>query len=138
LYRTYATPLQLDIQSSRQLALLLAVIGALVVISLLIVSFIFYLNILFLFLFLSLVFINYKNINIEKIIVWKEGNKWEITEEGVSINASLLASSFVSQWLTVLNFKLDNKQSKTVLVFTDAIHQDQFRRLRVRLKVDGI
>ena len=140
MYRTYATPLQLDIQSSRQLIIGLATIFFLVVISVLFASLAFYFKFLFLlvFLFLFLAFPGCKNINHKKIIIWKEDSEWKIVEEGMSQNARLLASSFISQWLSILNFELDNKKKKTVLVFADAINKEQFRKLRVRLKVDGL
>ncbi len=88
--------------------------------------------------FLIFVYQSYKNINNKKTVIWKEDNEWEIIEAGGSKNASLLASSFVSRWLTILNFKLEDRKKKTVIVFSDAINKEQFRKLRVRLKVDGL
>ncbi len=136
--RTYATPLQLDIYSSRQLIIWLTIISSLVLVSLLLVSLNFYLKFLFLLVFLIFVYQSYKNINNKKTVIWKEDNEWEIIEAGGSKNASLLASSFVSRWLTILNFKLEDRKKKTVIVFSDAINKEQFRKLRVRLKVDGL
>ena len=138
MYRTYATPLQLDIRSSRQSIVLLTIIVLFVVISLLLVSLAMYFKFLFLMFFLFFTFLSYKNINNEKTVVWKEGNEWELVEAGVSQSASLLADSFISQWVSILNFKLQNNKIKTVLVFSDAIQSQQYRMLRVRLKVEGV
>jgi len=138
LYRTYATPLLLDIQSSRQLFLLLIIISSLVIVSLLLASFAFYFKVLFLLLFSFFSFLSCRNINNERRIIWNENNEWEIIEAGVSQNANLLPTSFISQWLSIFNFKLHDNKKKTVLVFADAVHEESFRKLRVRLKVDGI
>ena len=138
MYRTYATPLQLDIHSSRQLIIGLVIISFLVIVSVLFISFAYYFKFLFLLFFIFFAFLSCKDLNNKKRIIWKENNEWKLIEAGESQDASLLASSFVSQWLTVLNFKLENTKKKTVIVFSDSINKEQFRKLRVRLKVDGL
>ena len=38
---------------------------------------------------------------------------------------------------TILNFKLESGRSRSVMIFSDAINTEQFRQLRVRLKVSS-
>jgi hypothetical protein len=61
-------------------------------------------------------------------------NKWEIMLADHSVHkVSLHASSFISPFLYVLNFKMANGRFYTLLFFPDAISTDAARRLRVRL-----
>ncbi len=58
------------------------------------------------------------------------------------VSANLLGTSFVSQYLIVINFVAQpneshqkNKQQYTVLVTPDSLTKDEFRQLKVRLKL---
>ena len=61
---------------------------------------------------------------------------WQITIKGdEQKSVTLLPSSFISQALMVLNYRgLDNK-SYPVLITPDSVSNNDFRRLRVRLKL---
>lgn len=63
-------------------------------------------------------------------------NKWEIMLADHSVHkAQLHPSSFISTFLKVLNFKVDDQRLYTLLVFPDAIPTETARRLRVKLKL---
>lgn len=66
--------------------------------------------------------------------ILREGMKVE-TRSGSWTTANILATSFVSPWLTVLNLKLPQQRLPThVVLLPDMLSRDEFRRLRVWLK----
>jgi hypothetical protein len=72
-------------------------------------------------------------------LTWKEGSDWALLlENGTEVEARLLTTTYVNPWLVVLNFKFveDNRQ-RSVTLFRDALDQETFRRLRVRLGLEG-
>jgi toxin CptA len=55
--------------------------------------------------------------------------------DGDWLEATLLGSSFVAPYLTILNLRLSNKRwPQHVLLMPDVVQADAFRRLRVWLK----
>ena len=78
----------------------------------------------------------FANVN---ILTWKEGSEWVLElNDGTQVETYLLPSSYVSPWLVVLNFsKAENQRGRSVTLFRDALDQDTFRKLRVRLGLDG-
>jgi len=57
----------------------------------------------------------------------KQGNKTQVILDG---------NSYVHSWIAILNFKQQDRWlSKSVILLRDNINQNDFRRLRVRLKV---
>ncbi len=65
-------------------------------------------------------------------------HKWSITPAESSkadLIVELLPSSFVSTGLIILNFKAEDNQRYTCIIFSDAITAEQHRQLRVRIKV---
>jgi len=74
-----------------------------------------------------------------KFMTWKEGPEWVIElKDNKQYKTQLLPSSFVSPWLVVLNFKrADEQPRRSVTLFRDALDGESFRRLRVRLELEG-
>jgi len=72
-------------------------------------------------------------------LTWKEGSDWVIEfKNGVQYETQLLPSSFVSPWLVVLDFKrTDEQPRRSATLFRDALDGESFRRLQVRLDIDG-
>ena len=54
------------------------------------------------------------------------------------LQAQLLADSVVTPLFAILQFKLQGAGRSSVVIFRDSLHHDDFRRLRVHLKVEGI
>jgi len=67
---------------------------------------------------------------------WRESG-WRLYRDGVVYGADLLPGSLLTHWLTLLNFRLDTGQRLSVPLLADALGSDDFRRLRVRLRVSG-
>ena len=62
-------------------------------------------------------------------------DNWYLTTvNNAKILASLLPSSFCSNFLIILNYIDINKQKYSVIITPDCLSRDDFRRLRVRLK----
>jgi hypothetical protein len=62
------------------------------------------------------------------------GKHWYLTEcSGAELTATLMGDSLVTMGLLVLNFRLDNKSKRSVVIFKDALDTAEFRQLRVIL-----
>lgn len=72
-----------------------------------------------------------------KRIVWQSGNNWLLTTGDVTSKAVLLPETLVSFWLVILLFRFEDGRRCSVLICPDSVHPDVFRRLRVRLKLEG-
>jgi len=88
--------------------------------------------ILFLLFHYNKLYLTLKNknsiISLEKNI----SHDWKIDLNDKQIRARLLNSSFVSNWLIILNFKNDEtKQYYSCLILSDSIETDTFRRLKI-------
>jgi hypothetical protein len=72
-----------------------------------------------------------------KTLTWKE-EEWMLElNDGAQYETYLLPSTYVSAWLVVLNFnKVENQRGRSVTLFRDALDEESFRRLRVRLGVE--
>jgi hypothetical protein len=63
-----------------------------------------------------------------------EGKVWYLTEtNGTELTVSLMGDSLVIMGLLVLNFRLENKSKRSIVVFKDAVDAATFRQLRVIL-----
>lgn len=58
-----------------------------------------------------------------------------VTHQGESVDGSLRADSYLHPWLTVLNFS--GPRPRTIVLLPDSLDRDVFRRLRVRLRLQG-
>lgn len=50
---------------------------------------------------------------------------------------TLLPSSVLSRWLTILHLQLSNGNLQTLIIFNDALPGNDYRRLTVRLKLSS-
>jgi toxin CptA len=67
-------------------------------------------------------------------LTWTSFGQWRlVTADGAEHSAVLQGDSYVHPWLVILNFKLATARTSVVL-FPDSLHQEDFRRLRVRLR----
>lgn len=64
--------------------------------------------------------------------------EWQLRSKQQKLKARLQADSVVTPLFAVLQFKLERAGRKSVVIFRDSLAHDDFRRLRVRLKVEGI
>ena len=76
--------------------------------------------------------------NIRKLI-WNADSSWQLfTNEGQSVSADLMRSSFCHPLLVALNFKVDQSnwlnRFVSVVILPDSIDAESFRCLRVRLR----
>ena len=61
-----------------------------------------------------------------------------IDRRGKVMPAQLLGSSFVTTWLLTLNFSLGGLRRRSMILLADSADPDLLRRLRVRLRMEGI
>jgi hypothetical protein len=63
---------------------------------------------------------------------------WELAENGEFAVVQILPSTVSSIFAIFLHLKKDNKPMQTVLIVSDALAEDDYRRLIVMLKTNGI
>lgn len=56
------------------------------------------------------------------------------TRAGNERSCTILGSTYVSPWLTVLNLKADGIPMQSAVIFPDAVDREEFRQLRVWLR----
>lgn len=69
---------------------------------------------------------------------WQANDDWLISSGHYFVSAKLCDSSVITSFCSILNFKLEGGCRQSVLIFKDNIDAESFRRLRVRVKVQGI
>jgi len=69
---------------------------------------------------------------------WQADGVWTIKQNNTLHSAELCESSVVTRFITILNFKLANSSRRSIIIFKDNVREEDFRRLRVRIKVEGI
>ncbi len=70
--------------------------------------------------------------------LWEPDGAWTLTlGSGRRLEARLSASTFVSPFLVVLNFRCGRWRRCALLLPADALDLDLLRRLRVRLRLSG-
>ncbi len=72
-------------------------------------------------------------------LTWQTDGEWLLeTVDGKQLKATLHESTYVHPWLVVLNFRQEGKRGLLSFALApDALDQETFRALRVRLKVAG-
>ena len=141
--KKYATPLRLEIKPSRILCSLLLILHLFALAIIFILDFEFLINILVAILIAVSAYISIFQTAFRKSssaiikLVWDSNNEWILeNNRGEQLNAELLRDSYVSSVMTVLNFKCKNHfRHKSIILLKDNINENDFRKLRVRLKV---
>lgn len=73
--------------------------------------------------------------NTEKTILWQADGLWLLSVHGESHKAMLGTGNVVTTLFVSLNFVFANGKKHTLFLFKDSLDAEQFRRLRVKLKV---
>ena len=70
-------------------------------------------------------------------VIWDANNEWMLkTKVGDTLSVELMRDSYVNPMITILLFKQESKLGYiSVILLKDNIDENDFRRLRVRLKV---
>lgn len=63
--------------------------------------------------------------------------EWLLYDGQQKLPVQLLAESVVTPRFAVLQFKTQRARRRSVVIFRDSLGEDDFRRLRVRLRVEG-
>ena len=73
-------------------------------------------------------------------LLWDNNDEWFITlKDETKIAVTFLPNSFIHPWITILNFKQSGKLfSRSIILVSDNVSREDFRRLRVRLKVTSL
>ena len=75
-----------------------------------------------------------RTLDVDAVLLDANDN-WHLTlADGSVMTARLLGQPFVTAWLTVLRFLLQDGRARTVVMLSDNADADGFRRLRVRLR----
>nr|WP_206171514.1 protein YgfX [Thiorhodococcus mannitoliphagus] len=74
-----------------------------------------------------------------QVAIWQAGGDWQLTlNSGRTLTVRLSASTFVSVPLVMLNFRLGRWRRSALPIPSDAIDPGQLRRLRQRLRLQGV
>lgn len=71
-------------------------------------------------------------------MIWEPSGTWLLERNGRLEPARLLRGSFVHPRLAVLDFVLEPRRTCSVALPQDGVDRESFRRLRVRLALDGV
>lgn len=72
-------------------------------------------------------------------VLWQSDGTWRIRlVSDQELEATLSPSTFVSVPLIVLNLRLGRLRRRALPLFSDALDTEQLRRLRQRLRIDGV
>jgi hypothetical protein len=67
---------------------------------------------------------------------WGEGNDWELTrQDGTTLHTSLQPRVFIHPRLVILRFRKSPWRTDSVVLTSDRLDPDLFRKLRVRLLI---
>ena len=65
---------------------------------------------------------------------WDAGNHWRLhLRSGNTVAAYLLPRVFLQPWLVILHFRTEQGRTASVVLLSDMLEPDDFRKLRVRL-----
>lgn len=133
---TYATPLALQLEVSRRLRWFLVGINLLGALALLSLPWPLPWRLALCLIPVTSLLYGFNRWLLAYRLLWRE-HDWLIESPRFSGRAWLQGDTLVTPWLTLLSFRLENGRRLSVPVLPDAVHRDAFRRLRVRLKVNG-
>lgn len=134
---TYATPLILDVKPSRRVRDFIVLINLLAVLSILLLPLAPGPALALCALLVMAGVYTLGRCRGHYRLIWQESG-WLIREAGQECPAELLPSSFVTPWLAILNFRTTRGRTLSVPLLMDCVDGDSFRRLRVRLRVEGL
>ena len=138
LSRPYASPLLLRISCSNIYRYIVLAIFGLSALSIYIINDQLNVVSIILFVFLILATIKALNSNQALNLHWQQNDDWLISSGHQFVSAKLCDSSVITSFCSILNFNREDGCSQSILIFKDNIDADSFRRLRVRVKVQGI
>ncbi len=130
-----AIPLLLALRPSRVYLATIVVVHALSIAAVLIATIAIWLQLALCALVLISLTINLRHHYRPVQIIWRTGNRWFINDSPDA--AALHSLDFVSRWLIVLTLTQKNRRHQKVIIAFDALPDDIFRLLRVRLKIEG-
>ena len=138
LSRQYVSPLLLKVGYSKNYRNLVLTIFGLSALSVYLIHD--QLSVISVFLFILLIYttLGALNNNQELDLHWQDNGDWMIARHHRLMPAKICDSSVFTSICSVLNFKLEDGRRQSVLIFKDNIDTESFRRLRVRVKVQGI
>lgn len=143
-FNKYAAPLRLDLQPSRRLALLLGGthLGALMLLPFLPLPVVLQLGIgAVIALSLRHALGRYAFLSASPAItglLWDAKGVWVLeTRGGSQLAAQLQTDSVVQPGLVILNFRLEERGRRSVVMLADSADPESLRRLRVRLRLEG-
>jgi hypothetical protein len=65
---------------------------------------------------------------------WDCGNHWRLTlHSGSTVAAYLLPQVYIQPWLVILHLRTEHGRTACVVLLSDMLEPDEFRKLRVRL-----
>jgi hypothetical protein len=71
-------------------------------------------------------------------LVWHADGEWTLlSEQGEELKARLLPATYVHPKLVLLNFAVAGRGYRAVVLMEDSLDRATFRRLLVRLRMDG-
>jgi hypothetical protein len=72
-----------------------------------------------------------------RTVLWKEAGHCLLTlNSGQQQRVSLAAQAFILPWMVVLHFNTPQRRLRSLLVLSDMLDDETFRRLRVRLRIE--
>ena len=139
----YASPLQLDVYTSRSLLFFVFVIHAIALAALIVFVALPLIAIITLGLVLIINFFRVMRTHALRgsrkavvRLIWEDNGHWYfVRRSGEKTRVKYKGNSIASPWLTVLNFKVPDKWfSESVILVRDNVNIDSHRKLRVRLQ----
>jgi len=137
LSRAYVTPLRLDIKPHPNRKYFYLILAVLSLAGIMLVHIPLWLQSSLVLLVLMILYRDYLLQGKCFSLVWQEENNWVLLMDHQSMQAQLCRGSFNSGCLMLLNFRLDNGEYKTLMFLPCEVDADNYRRLRVRFKVEG-
>ena len=146
--RQYASQLRLEINPSRTYRTILWVLSSVALLSIFIVD----INSVFLKFIITSVLVIYVvytlSNNRQRILHWQADSYWLIEQQkqvldhifriSPQVKAKLLSGSVVTTFLSVLNFRSVEGKRFSVVFFKDSLSELEYRRLRLKLKLEGV
>lgn len=141
--RKFVTPLRLEPRASRQLGRFLAVVHVMALGILpftqlppLVIAAIAPL-VVFSYLHSHRLHVSHRAPQAIAALHWDSGNHWQLTlGSGTTVSAALVPRVFIQPWLVILHFKPEHARTACLVLLSDMLAPDDFRKLRVRLLID--